>query len=115
MGALVSDITTATSRTRQRNGVVQRCSKVPRDVQNVARAAEMIAPVSQFIALGLNRNYINHLLIFFLALTCSISGDNLKQKWPQTLTGWPRHRENRENREFGSYFFQTGKTQGILF
>ena len=23
--------------------------------------------------------------------------------------GWPRHRE------FGSYFFQTGKTQGILF
>ena len=30
-------------------------------------------------------------------------------------TGWPRHRENRENREFGSYFFQTGKTQGILF
>ena len=26
--------------------------------------------------------------------------------------GWPRHRENRE---FGSYFFQTGKTQGILF
>ena len=30
-------------------------------------------------------------------------------------SGWPRHRENRENREFGSYFFQTGKTQGILF
>ena len=27
-------------------------------------------------------------------------------------TGWPQHRENRE---FGSYFFQTGKTQGILF
>ena len=26
-------------------------------------------------------------------------------------SGWPRHRENRE---FGSYFFQTGKTQGIL-
>ena len=25
--------------------------------------------------------------------------------------GWPRHRENGE---FGSYFFQTGKTQGIL-
>ena len=31
-----------------------------------------------------------------------------------TVSGWPRHRENRENREFGSYFFQTGKTQGIL-
>ena len=29
-------------------------------------------------------------------------------------SGWPRHRENRENREFDSYFFQTGKTQGIL-
>ena len=29
-----------------------------------------------------------------------------------TTTGWPRHRENRE---FGSYFFQTGKTQGIWF
>ena len=28
-----------------------------------------------------------------------------------TYAGWPRHRENRE---FGSYFFQTGKTQGIL-
>ena len=28
-----------------------------------------------------------------------------------TKSGWPRHRENRE---FGSYFFQTGKTQGIL-
>ena len=27
------------------------------------------------------------------------------------FSGWPRHRENRE---FGSYFFQTGKTQGIL-
>ena len=27
-------------------------------------------------------------------------------------SGWPWHRENRE---FGSYFFQTGKTQGILF
>ena len=26
-------------------------------------------------------------------------------------SGWPRHRENRE---FGSHFFQTGKTQGIL-
>ena len=25
--------------------------------------------------------------------------------------GWPRHKENRE---FGSYFFQTRKTQGIL-
>ena len=32
----------------------------------------------------------------------------------QNQAGWPRHRENRENREFGSYFFQTGKTQGIL-
>ena len=26
-------------------------------------------------------------------------------------SGWQRHRENRE---LGSYFFQTGKTQGIL-
>ena len=31
--------------------------------------------------------------------------------WVQAITGWPRHRENRE---FDSYFFQTGKTQGIL-
>ena len=30
----------------------------------------------------------------------------------QKKAGWPWHRENRE---FGSYFFQTGKTQGILF
>ena len=28
---------------------------------------------------------------------------------PPPPAGWPRHRENRE---FGSYFFQTGKTQG---
>ena len=38
------------------------------------------------------------------------SYDRYKQYW-DTLPGWPRHRENRE---FGSYFFQTGKTQGIL-
>ena len=31
----------------------------------------------------------------------------------KTLLGLPRHRENRENREFESPFFQTGKTQGI--
>ena len=29
----------------------------------------------------------------------------------EAYSGWPRHRENRE---FASYFFQTGKTQGIL-
>ena len=29
----------------------------------------------------------------------------------EMTSGWPRHRENRE---FGSYFFQTGKIQGIL-
>ena len=34
-------------------------------------------------------------------LRCSVKGS----------TGWPRHRENRE---FGSYYFQTGNTQGIL-
>ena len=28
-----------------------------------------------------------------------------------SITGWPRHRENRE---IGSYFFQTGKTQKNL-
>ena len=27
------------------------------------------------------------------------------------IAGWPRHRENRES---GSQFFQTGKTQEIL-
>ena len=32
--------------------------------------------------------------------------------WIDQNTGWRRHRENRE---FSSYFFQTGKTQGILF
>ena len=41
MGALISDVAMATSRARQRNGVVQRCAKAPRDVQNAARAAEM--------------------------------------------------------------------------
>ena len=33
-----------------------------------------------------------------------------RQNLSDIFTGWPRHRENRE---FGSYFFQTGKTQGI--
>ena len=28
------------------------------------------------------------------------------------ITGWPRHRENRE---FGSYFFQTGKLSEFCF
>ena len=39
---------------------------------------------------------------------------DLSLLWKLQKTGWPQHRENRENREFGSYFFQTGKTQGIL-
>ena len=38
---LISDIAMATSRARQRNGVVQRCAKGPRGVQNAARAAEV--------------------------------------------------------------------------
>ena len=46
------------------------------------------------------------LMIFFF------SGCLNKISILNTNSGWPRHRENRE---FGSYFFQTGKTQGILF
>ena len=34
------------------------------------------------------------------------------KKDKKTTPGWPRYRENRD---FGSYFFQTWKTQGILF
>ena len=37
---LFSDIVMATSRARQRNGVVRRCAKAPHNVQNIARAAE---------------------------------------------------------------------------
>ena len=37
---------------------------------------------------------------------------NSSQSVELPMPGWPRHRENWE---FGSYFFQTGKTQGILF
>ena len=44
MGALISDIATATSRVRQCNGVFLRCAEGPHDVQNAARAAEMSAP-----------------------------------------------------------------------
>ena len=41
-----------------------------------------------------------------------ISGSSHRRKVSLSgITGWPRHRENRE---FGSYFFQTEKTQGIL-
>ena len=39
------------------------------------------------------------------------SGKRLPKSDSMGSSGWPRHRENRE---FGSYFFQTGKTQGIL-
>ena len=35
----------------------------------------------------------------------------LLSEYATPLPGWSRHKENRE---FGSYFFQTGKTQGIL-
>ena len=37
--------------------------------------------------------------------------NTVKAKLAFISSGWPRHRENRE---FGSYFFQTGKIQGIL-
>ena len=37
---------------------------------------------------------------------------NLWKFWRYLLSGWQRHRGNRE---FGSYFFQTGKTQGKYF
>ena len=43
---------------------------------------------------------IMYIIVHYIDLGCEQS------------SGWPRHRENRE---FGSYFFQTGKTQGILF
>ena len=49
--------------------------------------------------------------ILSLKFYCAQCGHN---KTVFHLSGWPRHRENREKREFGSYFFQTGKTQGIL-
>ena len=47
LGELISDIATATSCTHQCNGVVRRCAKVPRDVQNAARAAELSAPIER--------------------------------------------------------------------
>ena len=42
---LISYVAMATSRACQCNGVVQRCVKGSRDVQNAARAAEMSAPI----------------------------------------------------------------------
>ena len=41
MVTLISNIATATSRARQRNGVLRMCAKGPRDVQNTACTAEM--------------------------------------------------------------------------
>ena len=44
----------------------------------------------------------------------NLTGDvtiNKIKHFTEMYAGWPRRRENRE---FGSYFFQTGKTQGIL-
>ena len=43
VGALISDIATATSRADQCNGIVQWCAITNRDVQNAARAADMSA------------------------------------------------------------------------
>ena len=40
-------------------------------------------------------------------LTDDVTINKIKH-FTEMYTGWPRHRE------FGSYFFQTGKTQGIL-
>ena len=59
-------------------------------------------PSKYFFALGkdnYNKKALNRLTLE--------NGQTSKILW----TGWPRHRENRE---FDSYFFQTGKTQGIL-
>ena len=44
MDALISDMATATPQARQHNGVVRRCAKAPRDVQNAVHAAEMSTP-----------------------------------------------------------------------
>ena len=51
----------------------------------------------------------------YAAIVIPIEQSKVFKPIVQTKSGWPRHREIRENREFGSYFFQTGKTQGILF
>ena len=60
--------------------------------------------------------YTIHTIYFWVFLAViSVPFLFLSQTLIKIITGWPRHRENRENREFGSYFFQTGKTQGILF
>ena len=39
---------------------------------------------------------------------------SLKQKYSYKA-GWPRHRENRENREFGLTFYRQGKHREFCF
>ena len=57
---------------------------------------------------GYARSHVWHTKLLPTSVTIVVYKLTVRTK----RTGWPRHRENRE---FGSYFFQTGKTQGILF
>ena len=57
-----------------------------------------------------SRNYQKYPSFFF---STSLFALKFGAIHPALRTGWPRHRKNRENREFGCSFFQTGKTQGI--
>ena len=62
---LISDVAMATSRARQGNGVVQRCVKGPRDVQNAARAAKMSAPI-----VTLKTEFVLFLFKVFMLTVC---------------------------------------------
>ena len=64
----------------------------------------------------LQRKFVSVAFVHIFNCSYVPSNSKLANIWTvqsiQGQSGWPRHRENRE---FGSYFFQTGKTQGILF
>ena len=86
---LFSDIAMATSRARQRNGVVQRCAKAPRNVQNAARAAEKSVTTDNRKTLSFPR--IVHTNVSLNVTSCtfkgvstpSISGDSRADTWKE--------------------------------
>ena len=59
MVTLFSDIAMATSGALQRNGVVRRCAKAPRDVQNAKRAAEMSATNTKMSTVDTRIGHLN--------------------------------------------------------
>ena len=76
---------------------------------NLERALLRIQEKRESTEIALTLDILKHGKRFHA--TVSFDTDTGTYFYWHIAAGWPR---NKENREFGSYFFQTGKTQGIL-